>query len=125
MRIQRPQLLIKGNIREWVAVGEKIVVRRSAIYKLPPTPNWIIGRGGWIEIIIDGILNRGWFKDSDIYLRVDPFEARAGQPLAYIIPSRRGEDTFVLPGDKVRDILTDARLNPRFRKGALFVKTSP
>ena len=126
MRIQRPRP-VRGNIRQQVAIGEKIVVRRWRVYRLPPTPNWVNGneRLNWLEKLIDGLLHRGWFKNSDIYLRVDPPEAPAGQPLAYIIPPHRGESAWIVTGEKAKNLLGDAWILPRFREGALFVKTSP
>src|SRR3990172_11380339 len=87
MRIQRPRP-VRGNIRRQVAIGERIVVRHWQVYQLPPTPNWVTSdnRLNWLEKMIDGLLHRGWFKESDIYLRVDPAAVTIGQSLAYIIP---------------------------------------
>ena len=125
MRILRPQL-VKGSIQQQVAVGEKVVVRGPFVYKLPAPPNWVSGAGfRWAEELIDGLLHRGWFKDSDVYLRVDPDENLSGHPLAYVIPSCRSEGAFVLPGERVENLLVDAQLLPRFENGALFIKTSP
>ena len=126
MRIQRPRP-VRGNIRRQVAIGERIVVRHWQVYQLPPTPNWVTSdnRLNWLEKMIDGLLHRGWFKESDIYLRVDPAAVTIGQPLAYIIPPRRGDTAWIVPGEKAEDLLEDARILPRFNEGALFVKTSP
>jgi len=126
MRIQRPRP-VRGNIRRQVAIGERIVVRHWRVYQLPPTPNWVASdnRLNWLEKLIDGLAHRGWFKESDIYLRVDPAAVTIGQPLAYIIPPRRGDSAWIVLGEKAEDLLEDARILPRFNEGALFVKTSP
>src|SRR3990172_417705 len=115
MRILRPHL-VKGRIGGRVAVGEKVVVRGSLVYKLPPAPTWVNGSGklSWIGELIDGLLHRGWFNDSDVYLRIDPGEDVTGRPLAFIIPSCRGDGAFVLPGERIEDLLVDAQLLPRF-----------
>jgi len=126
MRIQRPQL-IKGSIRRKVAIGEKVVVRRLRVYKLPALPKWVAGNGKltWIEKLINGLLYRGWFKNTDVYLRVDPDEVPTGQLLAFIVPPYRGDRAFVLNGHRAEEILQDAQLFPRSGDGALFVKVSP
>ncbi|MEX0587433.1 MAG: hypothetical protein WD940_01545 [Patescibacteria group bacterium] len=125
MRIRRPRKL-RGNIRKQVAVGEKVVVRGPFVYKLPDPPSWITGINhlNWIEKLIDGLLHRGWFKSSDIYVRVEPDEEQEGKPLAYIIPSSRNDGALVLPGDGTKNLLGDAQILPRFNDGALFVKIS-
>lgn len=127
MRIQRPKL-IRAKIRRQVAVGEKVVVRESRVYKLPPTPTWVNGNGkihlNWVEKLIDGLIHRGWFKNSDIYVRVDPQKVPTGRPLAYIIPSSRDDSAWIMPGEEAEQLLEDARILPRFSEGALFVKTS-
>src|SRR3972149_1246764 len=116
MRIQRPRP-VRGNIRQQVAIGEKIVVRRWRVYRLPPTPN----RGNGDERLnrlgkqLDGLCPRGGA----------PAEGPAGRPLASITPPHRGESAWIVTGEKAKNLLGDAWILPRFREGALFVKTSP
>ena len=126
MRIVRPRL-VQGNMHQQVAVGEKVVVRGPMVYKLPPKPNWVNGneRLNWLEKLIDGLIHRGWFKSSDIYVRVDLETADRVTPLTYIIPSVRGEGAIILNGENARDLMEDAKIFDRLRDGALFHKVSP
>ncbi|HLD96437.1 MAG TPA: hypothetical protein VI794_01845 [Patescibacteria group bacterium] len=127
MRIRRPKL-VQGNIHRQVAVGEKIVVRGSWVYKLPDYPGWVrtgIDKKRWMEKLIDGLFYRGWFKSSDIYIRITLENAPDGHPLAYVIPSIKGEGAIILKGINAQDLVEDAQIFDRLRDGALFLKISP
>ena len=126
MRLVHPRL-VQGNMHQQVAVGEKVVVRGPMVYKLPPKPNWVNGneRLNWLEKLIDGLIHRGWFKNSDIYVRIDLETADRVTPMAYIIPSNRREGAIVLNGENARDLMEDAKIFDRLRDGALFLKVSP
>ena len=127
MPIRRPKL-VQGDIHRQVAVGERIVVRGPRVYKLPNYPGWVrngMDKKRLMEKLIDGLFYRGWFKSSDIYIRINLKDAPAGHPLAYVIPSIRGEDTIILNGVDAHDLMEDARIFDRLRDGALFLKISP